>query len=291
MTRKVPCEEVMTPIITDEGLCYSFNIYDVRDIYSDTNTMQYLEEGRRQIDWTPDEGYRKHTNIEDMYPRRAFLSGLQNSFTATFYTDKRDLNYGCRDFSLQGIRVSLDTATKIPRPSQIFFSVGLDKLTTAAVTPRLTQTSTKIKHYSPEKRNCFFNTEKKLRFFRYYSQLNCNFECWTNYTKAQCGCVNFYMPKDNETRVCSLGKRFCLEDARLSYTQDILRERLKSAGSVKYGNKTTECNCLPLCSDLTYSAELSTSDWDFANSDDANIDEDREDFSNSRITKYQHGFS
>ncbi|KAL3273923.1 hypothetical protein HHI36_015349 [Cryptolaemus montrouzieri] len=221
--QKVPCEKVMTSIVTDEGLCYSFNIYDPRDIYTDLNTMEYFEEGRREIDWTPYDGYRTHTSIEDMYPRRAFLNGIQNSFTAVFYSDKRDVNYACRDFSTQGIRVSLHTPTRIPRLSQVFFSVGLNKLTTAAVIPTLTKTSKRIKHYHPEKRNCYFNSERKLKHFKFYSQSSCHFECWTNYTKSHCGCVSFYMPRDNETRVCNMENRFCLQDAELSYTEDLWR--------------------------------------------------------------------
>ncbi|KAL3273928.1 hypothetical protein HHI36_015353 [Cryptolaemus montrouzieri] len=279
MNKKVRCEKVMAPIITDEGLCYSFNIYDVRDIYTDYNAMKYFKEGKRQVDWTPYDGYRKHIDVEELYPRRAFLNGVQNSFTAVFYSDKSDVNYACREFSTQGIRVSLHTAIDIPRLSQVFFSVGLDKLSTVMVTPSLTRTSKKVKHYNPMKRNCYLKNERKLKFFRYYSQSSCHLECWTNYTESFCGCVNFYMPRDNQTRVCNLKTHSCLQDAELNFTQDIWEERVKLANSKHRRGKTTVCNCLPLCSALNYFAEFSTSDWDFKNPDNAYFDGNRDNFS------------
>lgn len=42
--------------------------------------------------------------------------------------------------------------------------------------------------------NVFFSTERQLRFFRTYTQYNCEAECLANFTQIQCGCVKFSMP-------------------------------------------------------------------------------------------------
>ncbi|XP_044759460.1 pickpocket protein 28-like [Coccinella septempunctata] len=278
------CKDILTPILTDQGLCYSFNMYDVRDIFSEINDMEYYPEtSNRRQDWNPDKGFSDGLDLENMYPRRSFLSGANNALVVVILTDKDDLNYACQDFALQGMRVTLHTASRIPRLGQIFFSVGLDRLTTVSVTPSVTETSNRIKQYSPEKRACFFGYEKKLKYFKYYSQSSCNFECWTNYTISKCGCVAFYMPRDNMTKVCNVRKRFCLENARVSYNEDILRQRLNTGTKVE-GNATTVCNCLPLCSDVTYNAEIAASEWNFNDDDEVEFDDTREEMSRYRAS-------
>ncbi|KAK9883359.1 hypothetical protein WA026_001534 [Henosepilachna vigintioctopunctata] len=272
MDRPIRCEDIMVPVMTDEGLCYSFNMYDSRDIYSDENTMSYFEERNRDLHWDPDNGYKLH-KVDDVFPRPSFLSGSENSLVAVFYTRIDEVNYACRNFALQGIRVSLHTPSNIPRPSQVFFSVGLNRFTNVAVKPSLTITSSQIRQYAPEKRFCYFGHERSLKYFRMYSQPNCNMECWTNYTINLCGCVNFYMPRDKYTRVCNLQELQCLEEASKSYPKMVLEDRLDKPSSKDH---FTKCTCLPLCSELTYSAEISASDLDFKNTDDLNYIENNQ---------------
>ncbi|XP_044758991.1 uncharacterized protein LOC123316815 [Coccinella septempunctata] len=262
MGKNVNCKQALTPILTDEGLCYSFNMFDVRDIYSDVNKMKYYNESVRNPSWDPDSGYPDGI-INDVYPRRAFLNGAKNSLVVVFFTKKSEIYYSCRDFALQGVRVSLHMPARIPRPSQVFFSVGLDRLTTVAVTPSLMTTTPTIKEYDPEDRNCYFGTERKLKYFKLYSQANCDLECWTNYTIQYCGCVHFYMPRDAETEICDMNKRICLQEARVNYPISMLAERLSPLDKKSKKMQPSYCNCLPLCTDLTYNAEISSGKWKY----------------------------
>ncbi|KAL3273929.1 hypothetical protein HHI36_015354 [Cryptolaemus montrouzieri] len=276
MGTNMPCREVMTPIVTDEGLCYTFNMFDIKDIYRDVNRMKTFRRLRNPT-WDPDWGYPKNDVLEHAYPRQAFLNGAKNAFVAVFFTKKDQLNYGCNHFSLQGIRVSLHIATRIPRPSQVFFSVGLDRLTTAAVIPSLTSVTENILDYDPHDRNCFFSKERKLKYFAIYSQGNCNLECWTNFTLQACNCVSYYMPRDNQTRLCTLQETKCLEQARVDYPEAVLSDRLWRQKKRKGGSKKIHlnCDCLPVCLDIVYNTELATGEWDFNNPDEAAYDDSR----------------
>lgn len=44
------------------------------------------------------------------------------------------------------------------------------------------------------RRNCYFENERYLRYFRAYNQFNCELECWANVSLKYCGCVKFSMP-------------------------------------------------------------------------------------------------
>ncbi|XP_045476430.1 pickpocket protein 28-like isoform X2 [Harmonia axyridis] len=285
MGNDAECEKILTPILTDEGLCYSFKMFDVRDIYSDVNEMIYYREGVRNPDWSPDKGFRKD-KVKNTFPRRVFLNGVKNALVVVFYTKKSEVYYSCRDFSLQGIRVSLHSPSRIPRPSQVFFSVGLDRLTTVAVNPSFIRTTRTIKGYDPHRRFCFFENERKLKYFKSYSQSLCNLECWTNYTINFCGCTHFYMPRDNETRICDMSQQICLEQAKVSYPTNILNEKLKNSDGT---SSNADCDCLPLCSDLSYNSEISTGNWIFSDPDEVALDRVREwysDFHASAIRVY-----
>lgn len=89
------------------------------------------------------------------------------------------------------------------------------------ISPKLTTTSASLHRYRPNVRRCFFNSERRLRFYKRtfswtfglcchhfhsnfqfypfswdveYTQTNCESECLANFTLAFCGCARFSMP-------------------------------------------------------------------------------------------------
>jgi Amiloride-sensitive sodium channel len=45
------------------------------------------------------------------------------------------------------------------------------------ITPKLTQTDDGLRSFSPSQRQCYFEGERKLKFYKIYTQSNCEFEC------------------------------------------------------------------------------------------------------------------
>lgn len=78
---------------------------------------------------------------------------------------------------------------------QQYFRVPLDQSVVAGIQPSMMKTSDDVKRYEAHKRECYFPEERYLRYYQYYTQMNCQLECLTNYTKDTCGCVNFFMPR------------------------------------------------------------------------------------------------
>ena len=86
-----------------------------------------------------------------------------------------------------------------------------------------------LRSFSPHLRNCYFEGEKVLKYFKTYTKALCDYECLTNHTLEKCGCVKFSMPRGKDTRICLYDE--------LSWNLTFFPQ---------------QCNCLPSCSDLRY---------------------------------------
>jgi Amiloride-sensitive sodium channel len=87
-----------------------------------------------------------------------------------------------------------------------------------------------LRKYPPQSRKCYFEGEKPLKFFKFYTKSNCELECKTEAKFQNCGCVLHSMPRDKSTKICSIDELKC-----------------------KYDVNLTACECYSSCNDLTYS--------------------------------------
>lgn len=58
-----------------------------------------------------------------------------------------------------------------------------------------------VKVWSPQKRGCYFENERYLRYFRIYTKNNCERECDTNNTYDMCGCAQLSQPSESPAEV------------------------------------------------------------------------------------------
>nr|XP_023024959.1 pickpocket protein 28-like isoform X1 [Leptinotarsa decemlineata] len=256
MNVEVDCFNIFTPIILDESVCYTYNMLDRSEIFN-PNVFQFSDyhENFQKSNWSIDEGYAKNSGMES-YPTRAFLAGADNSLQITFIQNTTDLDYLCLD-DIQGFSVLLHAPYTIPLVKKQYFQVPFDRAAIAVVQPKLMTTSEAVKKYSPEKRECYFTTEKKLKYFKQYSPTNCKLECLSNYTEQECGCVNFYMPREKTTPICGNGRLRCIHDAEMALKIIQLETQISS------DREDFFCDCKPLCTELRYNIEESQSEWDY----------------------------
>ncbi|KRG07930.1 uncharacterized protein Dmoj_GI25715, partial [Drosophila mojavensis] len=123
-----------------------------------------------------------------------------------------------------------------------------------SVLPSYVVSTNNLHEITAEKRQCFFDDERHLRFFRSYSQSNCQTECLANFTMTKCGCVKFWMPKPLDVPVCGLEKIDCYTKA-----QDELYALLQNQTVHQSVDPNTKvmCNCMPACTSLEYNFEIS----------------------------------
>lgn len=113
-----------------------------------------------------------------------YEAGLKLTSTLT-----NPLDYMCRN--AQGIKVLLHNPADVPNFTKNFFRIQFGQEVLVSVKPKMITTSDELRDYDPNRRGCYFNGERQLRFFKMYTQNNCELECLSNYTKNECGCVKF----------------------------------------------------------------------------------------------------
>lgn len=149
---------------------------------------------------------------EGLYPYRVFGTGRLSSFLVTLRLHEFD--YLCSG-AIQGFKVTFNVnwfksncwnntyveleyefqpPNEEPQFVKNYFYVSPNRGVLFKVTPKLIITSLNLNTYSPSVRRCYFNSERQLRFYKQYTQKNCETECLANLTLAECGCVKFAMP-------------------------------------------------------------------------------------------------
>lgn len=97
-----------------------------------------------------------------------------------------------------GFKVQLHAPNEAPQMNTNYFRVPIDQHVLVSIKPNMIITSPRLRSLTPEYRQCYYGTERKLRFFQVYTQVNCELECLSNYTKERCGCVKFSVPSTDK---------------------------------------------------------------------------------------------
>lgn len=144
--------------------------------------------------WNIETGYDHDTNGNE-YPLRSFSFGHDAGLKALFKIDPSNLEYICHGSGL-GYTVTLSAPGELYGESRPSIRVPLLEDSWIAVKPKVITTSEGLRSYTPNQRQCYYSSERRLRFFKIYTQNNCEAECLANFTSLECGCVKFHMPSE-----------------------------------------------------------------------------------------------
>ncbi|XP_061393666.1 pickpocket protein 28-like [Musca vetustissima] len=255
--KTIDCGKLLTKTYTEEGICYTFNGLNATDLYRE-NTIQYQKMGlenpidsirtlNRTLSWTLADGYDENSPLFT-YPARILKSGAKTGLKVIVRDFKYDTDYGCSG-PTKGLKILLHPPDDVQMVSENFIRLSMQRQASIAVKPEMMTTSKGIEKYTPSQRQCQMSNERYLRFFQVYTEKNCELECLTNFTMAQCGCVRFFMPRTVDMPVCSEAQINCYNEAAKNLSAMYFASDLK-----KSNNK---CNCLPACTSLDYEVEIS----------------------------------
>ncbi|XP_067634317.1 pickpocket protein 28 [Eurosta solidaginis] len=268
------CHKIFAFVPTDEGICYQFNGLQAKDMYRNVSDLNYYDAEVVDFNnffdpdlprynnitgnWSLDNGYVKQGY--NSYPQRTVFSSARNGFFAYLQGLEHNFEYACRTFK-QGYKVFLTSPESVPVTTGNYILVPHGDEVMVSVLPHYVISTENLHDFSPEKRQCYFNDERYLRYFRFYSQSNCQVECLTNFTISKCGCAKFWMPKPNEVPVCNVEDIDCYVSAESELSILIQNQTVQA---LMDPSMKIICDCMPACTSLDYNVEISSARYDFA---------------------------
>ncbi|XP_031621760.1 pickpocket protein 28-like [Contarinia nasturtii] len=233
--------------MTSEGLCFKFNALNSDDIYTDevVSEMIKMRKSPNVLGWSLETGYTQKSDQKNIkYPNTAD-AGQKNGLELLLSLFENDYDFMCSQF--QGILITLSVPGETRIEFQNSASIELSENYRLIIEPKFSDISKGLRRYKPEQRECFFNSERQLRFYKFYTKDNCVDECFANVTKKLCGCVLFSMPRDNQTKICGAAKIKCYKYA--------VRKLYSLFGQMHL----KECNCIDSCTYIEYNLKVEQS--------------------------------
>ncbi|XP_068083962.1 pickpocket protein 28 [Anabrus simplex] len=222
-SKQIPCRELFHPIITDDGLCYTFNTITAEHLFTDHAVQKnYSTIGKSQKtkDWSLERGYFFEEDFNDTYPRRTLADGKSAGLMISMEALDHEVDSYCQ-IPMEGFKVVVHNPAVFPEVEEVFIRVPSQRDVVVGIHPKIISTTEELRNYNPKLRQCYFDNERNLHFFNIYTQENCEIECFNNYTVEMCGCARFHMTH--------------------KYNYD-----------TKHHSK---CSCLPACTELRYDVE------------------------------------
>lgn len=143
-------------------------------------------------EWSLENGYSFKAK-NGSYPTRVFSAQKNSALEFRLRSFEEDVEYVCWTL-VPGYKLFLHTPGDILNENDVSIRVPFSEEIHISIESTITTTSDGLRKYPIESRQCFFNSERQLQFFKFYSQNNCKIECLTNYTLQKCDCVKFNMP-------------------------------------------------------------------------------------------------
>jgi acid-sensing ion channel, other len=121
----------------------------------------------------------------------------------------------------------------------ISFEYGLNL--EVLITPEIVRTDENLKRIDPKTRGCYFPGERRLKYFKFYSRKNCEFECISDrlMNDGVRNCIPFFIARDEVTKTCDY------------------RYELETRGrTLQAMENISHCGCLDECNSINYKIEI-----------------------------------
>uniref|UniRef100_A0A336KIF1 CSON011900 protein n=1 Tax=Culicoides sonorensis TaxID=179676 RepID=A0A336KIF1_CULSO len=221
-------------IMNSDGVCYTFNTIDSKEMFNDGVAYQYESHGIK----TMEKGTVNPEIQSNIYPYRSKGAGRNVKIRLKF--DPKDLANVCIYDSHRGFNIYIHSPFDYPFSVYNMHRVSTNMKVNFEITPKMTITDDQLRATTASKRKCYFNNEVGLDFFQHYTQNNCELECYSKESLATCYCTEFWIPACNGT----ISNAYCwLQSAKVRMTDDQIRLSL---------DEHSICGCYPSCNSVEY---------------------------------------
>lgn len=259
------CEKMFIRSLTYIGYCYTFNLLTYNSIFNggisrdfdsykrkkpkfsedmDTNIDLYDDDDNDNElpPWTLEGGY---LNDNDDYVLPVRATGWR-VFNVRTKVDKDDV-LNSYEHRPEAYRLIFHLPNEIPSMLHSFTYADLEKMKFLRIKAQVKKIDHSLEMFPLKKRGCYFADERRLKFFKSYTRINCEHECVLNFTNSKCGCVRVSMLRSKETKICEI------KDANCHYQ---ISNNWPGVYYKQKGNKQKfpdfPCNCLPSCTQINY---------------------------------------
>lgn len=151
---------IFAEILTKNGIGFTFNLAKDHNLLNLNATHS---------------DFRYSYNDEIKVPNRPWSTGAQPG--SKLFTKFKWINFETWKYSsCRHERFGVHSPFELPTAS-IFLEFDFDTDFQVWITPQDIQTDNDLRSDDPDERNCFFDDERKLKYFQVYTQKNCEMEC------------------------------------------------------------------------------------------------------------------
>ncbi|XP_075167156.1 pickpocket 12 [Haematobia irritans] len=240
------CNDMFREVLTDDGLCCSFNSLHPDFLFKRRNPiiggLRKFDKGHA-VNWSPETGYEQKLPT-NYYPRHTLGTGISMGITLILNADIED--YYCSSTSGPGFKVSISSPIDLPQVKEAGLTVPLRSESRFRLETILSEAARSIRGINRKQRQCLFQNEEPLLYYKYYSKHHCENECQAEYMIRQCGCIPYYLPVIySNVTICDMSRLFCIEKAQLVFSRTVSSDCL--------------ARCLPGCFDLSFQPDIFSS--------------------------------
>lgn len=255
------CEELFIRTLTDDGYCFTYNLVGYHSIFKDNISTDFdsykrtkiLKSWEQFIDreyhndfvepetskWSLDSGYTDDDKF--VQPQKAIRTKLE----IRMMMENMELKNFC-ELRRNTYKIILHPPNELPTMFHTENFLELKYSKEISITAEPVTTDVSLKDFKPENRGCYFENERSLRFFRSYTQINCEYECMINFTMTKCNCVKFSMPRSENTTICNDKDLDCYEELIDGWPESYWR------GQDTGDRSKFPCDCIQSCNQINY---------------------------------------
>lgn len=158
------CEDIFREVITDDGLCFTFNSLNPDKMFTeivDDNIMSDNNLTNVLYQWTLEDGYsvryKDNTTANVfLYPYHILNAGSKAGLKLTLAIRQNDMDYACRG-PVQGFKVALHTPNELPQIANQFFRIPIGQDVRVSIKPNVLKTTKSLLDYSPTRSFTLFS--------------------------------------------------------------------------------------------------------------------------------------
>ncbi|KAG5676564.1 hypothetical protein PVAND_006388 [Polypedilum vanderplanki] len=224
-------------IFNKNVLSKDFDSYKRKNISSSwLHKTRQVNDDNETIYWTLDSGYIDDSDDSNVIPKE--------QISKTFSTTIIIINHIDEENYCPQLGKILKIFFHLPMKFQHFLTENIQLKSVIKklmfLNAKLYTSDESLKGYTPKQRQCYFEGEKNLKFFKSYTKSHCDWECVTNYTLDICGCTKFSMPEIIILQYVTCRRKSVYYNAMLTWPNN----------RSFYENNDNPCDCYETCNDI-----------------------------------------